>query len=114
MSEETMVTLVQLALEREGIHDETLAVGEFSRRGHTGGLFAGIVIRGDIGKAFGGVDEAVGLAAGSLAGMKAADTACGLPSVLELIDAGSGSRIGLEGSRVPPTHSEDVIAALVR
>lgn len=33
--------------------------------------------------------------------------------VLELIDTGTGSRIELEGSRVPLTHSKDVIEALV-
>jgi hypothetical protein len=32
--------------------------------------------------------------------------------VLELIDAASGSKIELEGSRVPLTHSKDVIEAL--
>jgi hypothetical protein len=32
--------------------------------------------------------------------------------ILELIDDATGSRIELEGSRVPLTHSEDVIAAL--
>ena len=32
--------------------------------------------------------------------------------VLELLDEASGSRIELEGSRVPLTHSKDVIEAL--
>lgn len=32
--------------------------------------------------------------------------------VLELIDDGSGSRIELEGSRIPLTHSKDVISVL--
>ena len=32
--------------------------------------------------------------------------------VLELIDTDSGSRIELEGNRVPLTHSKDVIEAL--
>jgi hypothetical protein len=32
--------------------------------------------------------------------------------LLELIDDASGSRIELEGSRVPVTHSKDVIEAL--
>lgn len=159
MSEETMVALVQQALERDGISDEVVAVGEFYPRGHTGGLFAGIMIGGDIGGAFGGVGEAVGTAVGALGGMKAADTASGLPGkmlvgvsdkevyglqsrsrnkeptdivfhlpregtevkvhkrvnvrTLELIDEASGSRVELEGNRVPLTHSKDVIAALV-
>jgi hypothetical protein len=117
------------------------------------------MIAGDIGEAFGGVGQAVGVAVGSLAGMKAADTASGLPGkmlvgvsekevyglqsksrnqeptdvvfhmpregtevkvhkrvnvrILELIEEASGSRIELEGNRVPMTHSKDVIAALV-
>jgi hypothetical protein len=32
--------------------------------------------------------------------------------VLELIDSGSGSRIELEGNRLPITHSKDVIEEL--
>jgi hypothetical protein len=78
MSEETMMALVQQALDRGGVQDQVTA-GEFYPRGHTGGLFAGIMIGGDVGEAFGGVGKAVGLAVGSLAGMKAADTASGLP-----------------------------------
>src|SRR5262245_45472447 len=79
MSEESMMSLVQQALDRDGIQDQVTAVGEFYPRGHTGGLFAGIMIGGDIGEAFGGVGQAVGVAVGSLAGMKATDTASGLP-----------------------------------
>jgi hypothetical protein len=98
------------------------------------------------------------MAAGSLAGMRAADAASGLPArllvgvsattvygfaaptrhseptalsfqlpragltvkvhervnvrVLELIHGASGSRIELEGNRLPVTHSKDVIDAL--
>jgi phage tail tape-measure protein len=79
MSEETMMALVQQALDRDGIQDEVTAVGEFYPRGHTGGLFAGIMIGGDVGEAFGGVGKAVGLAVGSLAGMEAADSAVRAP-----------------------------------
>jgi len=32
--------------------------------------------------------------------------------VLELVDGGSGSRIELEGTRLPVTHSRDVLEAL--
>jgi hypothetical protein len=32
--------------------------------------------------------------------------------ILELIDSTSGSRIELEGNRIPVTHSKDVITAL--
>jgi hypothetical protein len=95
MSEETMMALVQQALDRDGIRDEVTAVGEFYPRGHTGGLFAGIMIGGDVGKAFGGVGKAVGLAVGSLAGMKAADTASGLPGKM-LIGVSDGEIYGLQ------------------
>lgn len=80
MSEETMMALVQQALDGRGIKYEVTAVGEFYPRGHTGGLFARIVIGEDVGEALGGVGKAVGVAVGSLAGMKAADTASRLPS----------------------------------
>jgi hypothetical protein len=158
MSEETMVELVQKALEARGIDDRVEAVGQFNPRGHSGGLFVGGLLGGEAGGAIGGVGESVGLAAGSLAGMRAADAASGLPDkmlvgvsattvygfaaptrhteptalafqvprdavtakvhpgvnvrVLELIDDASGSRIELEGNRLPVTHSKDVIEAL--
>jgi hypothetical protein len=106
----------------------------------------------------GGVASDVGLAAGSLAGMHAADATSGLPSkmlvavsgtavygfaaasrrsapkglvfqvpradltvrvhqrvnvrLVELIHGATGSRIELEGNRLPVTHSKDVIEAL--
>jgi hypothetical protein len=151
MSEESMVELVQGALQERGIQDEVIAVGQFNPRGHTGGLFAGGMIGSD-------AAGAVGLGVGSLAGMRAADAASGLPDtmlvavsattvygfaartrhseptdvvfqvpregitakvhqrvnvrVLELIDEATGSRIELEGNRLPVTHSKDVIEAL--
>jgi hypothetical protein len=158
MSEETMVELVQRALEARGIDDRVEAVGQFNPRGHSGGMFVGGLLGGDAGSAIGGVGESVGVSAGSLAGMRAADAASGLPDkmlvgvsattvygfaaptrhteptalafqvprdgvtakvhagvnvrVLELIDDESGSRIELEGNRLPVTHSKDVIEAL--
>lgn len=154
MSEERMVELVQGALREGGIEDEVVAAGQFNPRGHSGGLFVGGLACGDAGSRLGGV----GTGAGSLAGMRAADAASGLPAkmlvgasastvygfaaptrhdeptalafqvpragltvkvhrrvnvrVLELIDEASGSRIELEGNRLPVTHSKDVIQAL--
>jgi hypothetical protein len=155
-----MVSLVQGALAARGIEDEVVAVGQFSPRGQTGGLFVGGLAGGEAGSLLGGVGEGVGMAAGSVAGMRAADAASGLPAkmlvgvsatsvygfaaptrhseptalafqvpraglnvkvhervnvrVLELIDDASGSRIELEGNRMPVTHSKDVIDALGR
>jgi hypothetical protein len=153
-----MVELVQDALRDRGVDDRIIAVGQFNPRGHTGGLFVGGLVGSDAGGALGAVGEGVGLGAGSLAGMKAADAASGLPGnmlvgvsestiygfaaktrhdeptdlafqvprsdvtakvhqrvnvrVLELIDEESGSRIELEGNRLPVTHSKDVIELL--
>jgi hypothetical protein len=153
-----MVELVQDALRERGIDDQVIAVGQFNPRGHTGGLFVGGLLGSDAGGALGSIGEGVGLGAGSLAGMKAADAASGLPAnmlvgvsetsvygfaartrhseptdlafqvpregltakvhqgvnvrVLELIDDESGSRIELEGNRLPVTHSKDVIEVL--
>jgi hypothetical protein len=159
MSEERMVELVQGALQARGIDDRIEAAGQFNPRGHSGGLFVGGLAGGDATGPLGGAAESVGTAAGSLAGMHAADAASGLPAnmlvgvsattvygfaartrhdeptdlafqvprdgltakvhqrvnvrVLELIDEASGSRIELEGNRVPLTHSKDVITSLV-
>ena len=158
MSEERMVELVQDALRERGIEDQIVAAGQFNPRGHTGGLFVGGLLGSDAGGALGAIGEGVGLGAGSLAGMKAADAASGLPAnmlvgasetsvygfaartrhseptdlafqvpreglaakvhqgvnvrVLEPIDDESGSRIELEGNRLPVTHSKDVIEVL--
>jgi hypothetical protein len=158
MSEERMVELVQNALHERGIDDQITAVGQFNPRGHTGGLFVGGLLGGDAGGGLGSLGESVGVGAGSLAGMRAADASSGLPGnmlvgvsdttvygfaartrhdeptdlafrvprsgvtakvhqrvnvrVLELIDDESGSRIELEGNRLPVTHSKDVIEVL--
>jgi hypothetical protein len=153
-----MVELVQDALRKRGIDDQIIAVGEFNPRGHTGGMFVGGLLGGDAGSGLGSLGESVGVGAGSLAGMRAADASSGLPAsmlvgvsettvygfaartrrseptdlafqvpregltakvhqgvnvrVLELIDEASGSRIELEGNRLPVTHSKDVIEVL--
>jgi hypothetical protein len=158
MSEERMVELVQHALAARGIEDQVVAAGQFYPRGHTGGMFVGALAGDTAGGRLGHVAEDIGTAAGSLAGMRAADAASGLPGtmlvgvsdtavygfagrsrraeptdlvfqvpraglsvkvhqrvnvrVLELIAVAGGSSIELEGSRVPVTHSKDVINAL--
>jgi hypothetical protein len=89
MSEEQMVDVVNEALAAEGIEDTVTAAGEFSPRGHPGAGFAGS--REDPGVK---VHQRVNV------------------RVLELIDEESGSRIVLEGNRLPITHSKDVIETL--
>jgi hypothetical protein len=77
MSEQTMVDVVQQALDRDGIDDRVEVVGEFNPRGHTGGLFAGGLLGDEVAGSIGG-------GVGSIAGMHAADRASGLPSNLLL------------------------------
>jgi hypothetical protein len=79
MSEEKMVQLVHQALAKQGVEDQVIAVGEFNPRGHTGGLFVGGVVGEEALGGLGGAADAVGTAAGSLAGMRAVDAASGLP-----------------------------------
>jgi hypothetical protein len=78
MSEEGMVELVQNALTERGVQERVVAVGEFNPRGHTGGLFVGGLAGGEAAGRLGRVAEDVGVAAGSVAGMHAADAASGL------------------------------------
>jgi hypothetical protein len=89
LSEEKMIEEVHNALLKRGVEDEVLAVGEFNPRGHTGGLFVGGLAAGEAGGAFGRVGEDIGLAAGSIGGMRAADAASGLPSYMLVAVTGS-------------------------
>lgn len=77
-----MVEAVQAALTDRGIDDEIVAAGQFNPRGHTGGLFVGGLTASSIGDEIGGAAGSIGLGAGSLAGMKAADAASGLPGFM--------------------------------
>ena len=75
-----MVEAVQAALVKRGVDEKVIAVGQFNPRGHSGGLFVGGLTGSEAGGALGEVAGDVGLAAGSLAGMRAADAASGLPA----------------------------------
>jgi hypothetical protein len=156
MSEEKIVEVVNEVLASAGIEDTVTAAGEFNPRGHSGAGFAGGLIGGDIGDAFGSPAGGIGTAGAYIAGTRAHDAATGLPErmvvgvsettvygfagnrahpqalvfrvareglqakvhqrvnvrVLELIDTETGSRIELEGMRLPITHSKDVIQEL--
>jgi hypothetical protein len=79
MSEERMAGLVQDALAAAGINDEVLAAGQFNPRGQSGGLFAGGLAGSEAGGVLGDAAGAIGLGAGSLAGMHAAGARSGLP-----------------------------------
>jgi hypothetical protein len=98
MSEEKMVSLVHDALAKRGVEDEVLAVGEFNPRGHTGGLFVGGLAGGDALSGLGGVADSVGVAAGSIAGMRGADALSGLPEWM-LIGVTATTVYGFAGRR---------------
>jgi hypothetical protein len=103
MSEATMIELVQRALDRFGIEDEVVAVGQFNPRGHVGGLFAGGLVGGDAGSRLGGaIGGDIGVATGSIAGQRAADQASGLPS--SVLVAVSAERV--YGFDAPTRHSD--------
>jgi hypothetical protein len=102
MSEERMVELVQGALRERGIDDQVVAAGQFNPRGHSGGLFVGGLAGGDAGRLVGGVAESVALGAGSLAGMRAADAASGLPAKM-LVGATAAT---VYGFAAPSRHDE--------
>lgn len=98
-----MLELVQGALRDSGIEDELIAVGQFNPRGHTGGLFAGGLTGSDVAGHLGGnIAGDIGLAAGSLAGMHAADRASGLPSSM-LVAVSADNVYGFDA---PTRHSE--------
>jgi hypothetical protein len=82
MSEESMVEAVAGALTARGIDEEVIAAGQFNPRGQTGGLFVGGLAGAEARSELGGVGDAVGMATGSLAGMRAADAASGLPETM--------------------------------
>ena len=107
MSEAKMVELVQEALQKRGIDDEVVAVGQFNPRGHTGGLFIGGVAGGDVGGVFGGMGDAVGTAIGSLEGMHRVDEASGLPEKM-LVGASAST---VYGFAAPTRHSEPTALA---
>jgi hypothetical protein len=102
MSEATMIELVQRALDRFGIEDAVVAVGQFNPRGHVGSMFAGGLAGGGAGDRLGNLGGGIGMAAGSLAGQRAADHASGLPrSVLVAVSA---ERV--YGFDAPTRHSD--------
>ena len=99
-----MILRMQEALASRGIDEELLAVGQFSPRGHVGGMFVGGMLGGEVGGALGNAAEAVGVGAGALAGMHAADGRSGLPTNL-LLGVSAKTVFGFAGRTrsKPPT-----------
>ena len=85
-----------------GVEDEVLAAGQFSPRGHTGSLFAGGLVGSGLGGGVSGLGDALGLAAGSILGQRAADRASGLPATM-LVGVSATTVYGLAAST---RHSE--------
>jgi hypothetical protein len=79
VNEREMVHAVQAVLARIGVADEISAAGYFEPRGHSGSMFAGGLIGGDLGDDIGGVADGIGAVGGGLAAQKAHDAASGLP-----------------------------------
>jgi hypothetical protein len=111
MSEEKMVAAVEAALRDRGSEEEVLAVGEFNPRGHSGALFAGGLAGDEALGRFGDAAGAVGVAAGSLAGMHASDAASGLPDWM-LIGVTPTTVYGFAGRR--NTEPTDVVFEVPR
>ena len=114
MSDETMVALVQRALDERKIKDEVLAAGEFNPRGHSGGLFVGGLIAGGETSGMVDVGEGVGVNAGSLADieMHAVDAASGLPETM-LIGVSSRTVYGF-AAQSPDDEPTNLVFALPR
>jgi len=79
MSEGKMTDRVQEALQAAGVDDTIEVAGMFYPRGHTGSMFAGGLIGGDIGESFGSLGDAVGTVGGAIAGAHVHDAGTGLP-----------------------------------
>lgn len=82
MSEKGMQEAVQEGLAREGIEESVIAAGQFSPRGHTGGMVAGGMLGDSVGGLAGAAGQAVGTVAGIAGGMEAAGAARGLPDYM--------------------------------
>ena len=66
MAEKDMAKAVNAALATHGIDDTVEAVGQLQPRGTSGAMFAGGLVGGEIGGAFGDVGQAIGVGAGAL------------------------------------------------
>jgi hypothetical protein len=98
MADETMVALVQRALDDREIKDEVLAAGEFKPRGHSGGLFVGWLTGGEASEPL-DISEFAGVGFSSLPGIPVADTGSDLPERM-LIAVSSSAVYGFAaGSR---------------
>ena len=77
MSEESMVTHVEAALQGLGVSEDVVAAGQFMPRGHTGSMFAGGMVGDSLG--LGGMADSAATVGGALAGARVHDAASGMP-----------------------------------
>ena len=80
MSEEAMVEAIETALSELGVAEEVEAAGEFEPRGHTGSMFAGGIVGGDLGGGLAGLGDSIATVGGAIAGGRIHDAAVGLPT----------------------------------
>jgi hypothetical protein len=113
VKEATMVERVQEALARIGIEDEVVGAGIFFPRGHSGAMFAGGMIGGDVGGELGRLAGDVGLVAGAIGAGKAADAASGLPERM-MIAASASTVYGFDTHREHGREPTDLIFRLPR
>jgi hypothetical protein len=98
MADETMVALVQQALDDREIKDQVLAAGEFKPRGHSGELFVGWLTGGEASEPL-DISEFAGVGFSSLPGIPVADAGSELPERM-LIAVSSSAVYGFAaGSR---------------
>ena len=101
MSEEKIVEAVNEALASAGIEDSVIAAGESYPRGHSGAGFAGGMIGGDVGGAFGSLGDGIATVGGFVAGTKAHDAATGLPERM-VVGVSQTMVYGFAGNRAHP------------
>ena len=96
MDETEMVQSVQAAVTKLGADDEIRAAGLFEPRGHSGSMFAGGLIGGDIGDDVGA--GGIGTVGGALAAQHIHDAASGLPESM-LVGVSDSTIYGFEKHR---------------
>ena len=96
MDETEMAQSVQAAVTKLGADDEIRAAGLFEPRGHSGSMFAGGLIGGDIGDDVGA--GGIGTVGGALAAQHIHDAASGLPESM-LVGVSDSTIYGFEKHR---------------
>jgi hypothetical protein len=113
VKEAGMVDKVQEALSRVRIEDEVVAAGMFFPRGHSGAMFAGGMVGGDVGGELGRLAGDVGLVAGAIGAGTAADAASGLPERM-MVAVSASTVYGFDTHREHGREPTDLVFRLPR